>query len=316
MRQTSWVAAAFLIATAVGLLGSQRPPWPASQPPHGRVPGPTAEEEGDPGPRPASPQTPAHPAASPEFPPLQRSAARVQKLVPNGAKRNEAPRKAPRPVVRATGTGVEPVRRPAQVSGRRGTESVSAGRRAGMWDSGGSPNGGLPKSPPVAAGGLGGPGAAGRDDRTVAGSGPAEGHAGSAGEDVRTPGQEVWGNPSGEATAPAATPSSPIPAEPRVTPPRAVYAPPPQYPGIRLVVEPGPGTPYAAGMGSQGRVRLRLLVRSDGSVGHVEVVVPSGEPELDRAAVEALRRWKFEPARREGQPVDSYYLVWVSFELR
>lgn len=82
------------------------------------------------------------------------------------------------------------------------------------------------------------------------------------------------------------------------------------------MVEPGPGTPHAAGLGSQGRVRLRLLVRSDGSVGHVDVVVPSGEPELDRAAAEALRRWRFEPARRGGEPVDSYYLVWVSFELR
>jgi protein TonB len=66
----------------------------------------------------------------------------------------------------------------------------------------------------------------------------------------------------------------------------------------------------------EGRLRLRLFVRADGTVGDVEVVTPSGEPELDRAAAEALRRWRFQPARRDGEPVDSYYLVWVTFELR
>jgi len=63
-------------------------------------------------------------------------------------------------------------------------------------------------------------------------------------------------------------------------------------------------------------VRLRLLVRSDGTVGSVEVVVSSGDPEVDRAAVDALSRWRFEPARRDGGPIDSYYFVWVTFQLR
>jgi protein TonB len=63
----------------------------------------------------------------------------------------------------------------------------------------------------------------------------------------------------------------------------------------------------------EGRLRLRLLVRADGTVGGVELLVSSGDAELDRAAVAALSRWQFEPARRDGQPVDSYYLVWVAF---
>jgi protein TonB len=85
---------------------------------------------------------------------------------------------------------------------------------------------------------------------------------------------------------------------------------------MRLVVHAG-NSPSAASLGPpEGRVRLRLLVRSDGTVGSVEVVVSSGDPEVDRAAVDALSRWRFEPARRDGGPIDSYYFVWVTFQLR
>ncbi|MCS7235436.1 MAG: energy transducer TonB [Armatimonadota bacterium] len=104
--------------------------------------------------------------------------------------------------------------------------------------------------------------------------------------------------------------------KPVVEPPRPVYAPPPAYPGLRLFAEARAGVTWAAAVRPEGRLRLRLFVRADGTVGDVEVVTPSGEPELDRAAAEALRRWRFQPARRDGQPVDSYYLVWVVFELQ
>ncbi len=82
-----------------------------------------------------------------------------------------------------------------------------------------------------------------------------------------------------------------------------------------MVVAGGP-TPIAALAPREGRVRVRLLVRSDGTVASAEVVVSSGDPELDRAALDALGRWRFEPARRDGVPIDSYYLVWVSFQAR
>lgn len=144
---------------------------------------------------------------------------------------------------------------------------------------------------------------------------PAAEGAGGAGERVLEPEQKVQVNSSVGPAGPAATPS-PALSEPRVAPPRAVYAPPPEHPGLRVVVEAGPGTPYAVGLGLQGRVRIRLLVLADGRVGRVDLLVPSGQPELDRAAVEALGRWRFEPARRGGEPVDSYYLVWVVFETR
>jgi protein TonB len=60
-------------------------------------------------------------------------------------------------------------------------------------------------------------------------------------------------------------------------------------------------------------VQVRLLVRADGTVGRVDVLASSGDPELDRATVAAMSRWRFDPARRGGTPVDSYYVVWVRF---
>lgn len=63
----------------------------------------------------------------------------------------------------------------------------------------------------------------------------------------------------------------------------------------------------------EARVRLRLLIRADGSVAGVEVAVPSGRPELDAAALDAARHWRFLPARRDGEPIDSVALIWVAF---
>jgi protein TonB len=63
------------------------------------------------------------------------------------------------------------------------------------------------------------------------------------------------------------------------------------------------------------RVRLRLLVRADGTVGAVDVFVSSGRAELDDAAVSAAQAWRFAPARRDGEPVASRVLIWVAFVL-
>ena len=115
------------------------------------------------------------------------------------------------------------------------------------------------------------------------------------------------------AEAGAAVVEPPPKPAPQVTPPKPVYAPAPEYPGFRLAVEPAAGSASGLPVRPEGRLRLRLLVRADGTVGAVELLVSSGDAELDRAAVTALSGWHFEPARRDGQPVDSYYVVWVAF---
>jgi TonB family protein len=49
-------------------------------------------------------------------------------------------------------------------------------------------------------------------------------------------------------------------------------------------------------------------VNADGSVGVVEVM-ESSNPRLgfEDAAMEAIKQWRFEPARENGEPVDSVY---------
>jgi protein TonB len=61
----------------------------------------------------------------------------------------------------------------------------------------------------------------------------------------------------------------------------------------------------------EGKVSLKVFVRADGRVGEVLVAATSGHDVLDEAAVEAVRQWRFVPAKRSGQPVDS----WVTFPI-
>ena len=67
--------------------------------------------------------------------------------------------------------------------------------------------------------------------------------------------------------------------------------------------------------GIEGDVVLEIVVRSDGSVGDVKVRQGLGGG-LDRRAVDAVRQWKFSPAKRYGTPVDVLVEVAVEFKLR
>lgn len=113
--------------------------------------------------------------------------------------------------------------------------------------------------------------------------------------------------------APSALPSA-RPAPAVITPPVPVALDPPPHPGVWHVVVETPGlVAEAQPAQASARVRLRLLVREDGSVGRVEVAVSSGRPELDGAAATAARSWRFLPARRDGSAIASTVLIWVSF---
>lgn len=68
--------------------------------------------------------------------------------------------------------------------------------------------------------------------------------------------------------------------------------------------------------GAEGTVRVRAMVRADGAVGLVEVTASSGSPVLDRSAVEAVRRWSFAPATRNGVPLDAYVTLTIRYVVR
>lgn len=63
-----------------------------------------------------------------------------------------------------------------------------------------------------------------------------------------------------------------------------------------------------------GTVRVRVMVAADGSVERMDVAESSGNRYLDRAAMEAVRRWRFKPAMRDGQPVIAQVIVPLEFK--
>lgn len=65
----------------------------------------------------------------------------------------------------------------------------------------------------------------------------------------------------------------------------------------------------------EGDVVLEIVVRSDGSVGNVKLLQGLGAG-LDQRAIDAVRQWRFAPARRLGVPVDVIVEVAMEFKLR
>jgi protein TonB len=69
-------------------------------------------------------------------------------------------------------------------------------------------------------------------------------------------------------------------------------------------------------LGVQGTTLLSVFVTADGRVGEVQVRQSAGHRDLDQAAVEAVRRWRFEPARRGTEAVAVWVTLPVEFRLR
>lgn len=113
--------------------------------------------------------------------------------------------------------------------------------------------------------------------------------------------------PPPPAPVPPPVAPAPVPAPPPLADaslPRPVDAPPPRYPR------------RAQRRGQQGTVVLRVHVDARGVPGQVDIVDGSGSRDLDRAALEAVRRWRFAPAVRDGRPVDGTVQVPIDFTLQ
>ena len=74
-------------------------------------------------------------------------------------------------------------------------------------------------------------------------------------------------------------------------------------------------TEEARQRGVSGDVVLEIVVRRDGTVGDVKVLQGLGAGLSDRAA-QAVRQWRFTPARRQGAAVDVIVEIAVEFKLR
>lgn len=88
----------------------------------------------------------------------------------------------------------------------------------------------------------------------------------------------------------------------RVTAPRAIFAPDPEY------------SELARKARYQGVALLGVIVGPDGKPHDVWVVKKLGLG-LDQKAIDAVRTWTFEPATRDGEPVAVLINIEVSFRL-
>ena len=87
----------------------------------------------------------------------------------------------------------------------------------------------------------------------------------------------------------------------RVQSARLLKSVPPVYP------------PFAKSSHVQGDVTLDALIDAAGKVTQLKVI--SGPAILQRAAIDAVRQWKYEPARLDGQPVALHLSVTVKFHI-
>jgi TonB family protein len=121
------------------------------------------------------------------------------------------------------------------------------------------------------------------------------------------PDLKVASSPQGRATSGAGTATSPGSQDEAAikvdTRPIPLNRPRPEY------------TDRARNHGVQGMVRIRALVEADGSVKDVRLVshLPDG---LDEAAIKAVRKMRFKPATKDGQPVAFWVTLEVEFNLR
>lgn len=100
------------------------------------------------------------------------------------------------------------------------------------------------------------------------------------------------------AAAPAARPIAPG----AFSQPQPISSPAPRYPARALR------------RGDQGTVLVSARISPDGVPLAVDVARSSGSRLLDRAAVDAVRRWRFRPAMADGRPVAGRVQVPITFE--
>ena len=106
--------------------------------------------------------------------------------------------------------------------------------------------------------------------------------------------------------SPGATPSPPLQAPVAAVPPdRGPQGPPSgtDTMSARAIYKPMPEIPDSLRRRTVDLVAVaRFRVTVDGSA-QVELTQPTGDPDLNRALVETLKRWRFFPAMQSGKPI-------------
>lgn len=91
--------------------------------------------------------------------------------------------------------------------------------------------------------------------------------------------------------------------DPGITRAKATYQPNPEY-SVR-----------AARKKIQGTVLLSIIVTPEGTVRDPQVT-RSLDKDLDKNALECVKKWKFEPSTKDGKPVATHIAVEVSYHVQ
>lgn len=127
--------------------------------------------------------------------------------------------------------------------------------------------------------------------------------------------------PGGTETGPG-VPGGTGDTSPNIAPPTQPVRPPQERPVWKceavqealLVNRIVPAYPeLARQMRIEGTVRLRAVIGRDGTVKELEVL--SGHPMLAKAAVAAVREWRYRPTLLRGEPVEVETFITVIFTL-
>lgn len=90
---------------------------------------------------------------------------------------------------------------------------------------------------------------------------------------------------------------------------------PPRF-GVAYLNNPAPDYPaMSRRVAEEGRVLLKVLVSASGGAETIQIEKTSGYSRLDSAAIEAVKKWQFIPAKKAGQTLSAYVLVPVKFSL-
>ncbi|MGZ5026887.1 MAG: TonB family protein [Methylobacter sp.] len=132
-----------------------------------------------------------------------------------------------------------------------------------------------------------------------------------AGQPMDPPVEQASVSPP-QASAPAAE------ATPKPTQNKTADAQTYQSPNFEAAYLNNPAPDYPSvsrRLGEQGLVLLQVQVTEDGAADSVELQTGSGSSRLDQAALEAVKQWRFVPAKRGDQPVSASVVVPVRFSL-
>ena len=86
--------------------------------------------------------------------------------------------------------------------------------------------------------------------------------------------------------------------------------------GVAYLNNPAPDYPsISRRQGEEGRVLMKVLVSASGAAEDVQIEKSSGSDRLDNAAISAVKRWRFIPAKKNNQALSAYVLVPMKFSL-